>query len=173
MRRRHFTLTTIVVALTALLTPTTAWATDADTSPVQERIDEVIAEHGGDQTAWNEVSWDDGDIVLTIANDQNISIDDARGTSVPTTTAAASADNCASGKYCVYSRINYGGDKLTYSSCPATYTSFSLSGPIRSIKNDRSSGTVKAYNGSTLKKTLSPGTGTVNISNVTKITCTT
>lgn len=32
-----------------------------------ERVAQVIADHGGTQTGWNQVSWDDGDTVLTLA----------------------------------------------------------------------------------------------------------
>lgn len=37
---------------------------------MQTRIDEVLAEHpGGTQVSWNEVSWEDGDVVLTLASE--------------------------------------------------------------------------------------------------------
>ena len=129
---------------------------------MQERVDAVIDQYGGAQTAWNEVTWDAGAVVLEL------------DPPVPGTDVVpyAGTDDCASGRYCVYSKTGYEGTKITYSSCPATYTSFTaLLGPVRSIKNDLRSGTVRAYNGSTLKATLTPGNGTSNITNVTKLTC--
>ncbi|MFV0434072.1 MAG: peptidase inhibitor family I36 protein [Leucobacter sp.] len=131
---------------------------------MQERVEDVIEEHGGTQTGWNEVTWDEGAVVLTIAPE------DSNETSANSVRTAAK-DNCAAGKYCAYGKIGYGGNKLTYTACPATYTSFSAIGSVRSIKNNRTSGTVKAYNGSTLKNTLSPGNGSSNTSGITKITC--
>lgn len=152
------------LALLALFTPTAASATTAPASPMQEQVDEVILEHGGVQTGWNEVAWEGGGIVLTLVSEDSIE-------TAPNSARAAARDNCAAGKYCAYGKIGYGGNKLTYSSCPATHTSFSIIGSARSIKNNRASNTVRAYNGSTLKNTLSPGNGSSNTSSITKITC--
>lgn len=140
---------------------------------MQERVDEVIDEFGGEQIGWNEVSWDDGDIVLTLDPDVSVNAKATKAIAVTAAAAAASSkEDCASGKYCLYSRAFYEGDKLTFSSCPATHTSFTkLGGAPRSIMNDRSSGKVRAYNGNTVKVTLNAGTGTSNITGVTKVTC--
>lgn len=168
MRYARAALITTALALLALLVPAAASATEPEPVPMQELVDEVINEHGGEQTGWNEVTWDGGDVVLTI--------DPGLGSDAKPTTRAlaamAATDNCTAGKYCAYANAFYGGSKLTYSACPATQTSFGAIGSVRSIKNDRTSGTVKAYNGRTVKATLSPGKGNSNISGITKITCT-
>lgn len=171
MRHTRAALAATALALIALFTPAVASATEQETTPMQERVYEVIDEFGGEQTGWNEVSWDDGDVVLTLDPDNNLSVNANTMKSVGVT-AAASKEDCASGKYCVYSRALYDGYKLTFSACPATHTSFSkLGGAPRSIMNDRASGKVRAYNGNTVKATLNAGTGTSNISGVTKVTC--
>ncbi|MFD5225406.1 peptidase inhibitor family I36 protein [Microbacterium sp. NPDC058342] len=171
MRHARAAIAAIALALIALLTPTVASAAEQETSPMQERVDEVIDEFGGEQIDWNEVSWDDGDIVLTLDPDLNLSTTGKTTKSVGVT-ATASKEDCASGKYCLYSRAFYDGNKLTFSACPATHTSFSkLGGAPRSIMNDRASGKVRAYNGTTVKATLNARTGTSNISGVTKVTC--
>lgn len=156
----------LILALAVLMAPTSAGAADTTSSTVQERVDEVIDEYGGEQTAWNEVTWEDGDIVLTLAPETTTTV------SLRATVTATAADDCASGKYCVYSKTNYNGDKISYSKCPATYTSFTaLSDSIHSIKNDRTSGTVKAYNGTTVKSTLAAGKGSTSVTSITKVTC--
>ncbi len=162
------TLLTVVLALVPLVTPAEASAATPSITPMQEQVEDVIDEHGGVQTGWNEVTWDDGAIILTIAREDSIK---AGTISARAATASAARDNCAAGKYCAYGKAGYGGNKLTYSSCPATHTSFSIIGSPRSIKNNRTSGTVKAYNGSTLKNTLTAGKGNSNTSGITKITC--
>lgn len=164
MHHSRTLLATVTLTLIALLIPTAASATTPHTTPMQERVEDVIEEHGGVQTGWNEVTWDGGDIVLTIAPENG-------SETGPNSARAAARDNCAAGKYCAYGKIGYGGNKVTYSACPATHTSFSIIGSARSIKNNRSSGTVRAYSGSTLKNTLAAGNGASNTSGITKITC--
>lgn len=158
MQRTHLAAAAVTAAILFALTPAGAWAADSPTDDqMQARVDAVIDEYGGTQTAWNEVTWDAGAVVLELGTDF-----------VP----FAGTDDCASGRYCVYSRTGYEGTKITYSACPATYTSFTpLLGSVRSIKNDLGSGTVRAYNGNTLKAALTPGNGTSNVTNVTKLTC--
>lgn len=171
MRHTRAAIAATVLALIALFTPVVASAAEQETTPMQERVDEVIVEFGGEQIGWNEVSWDDGDIVLALDPDLSLSVN-AKTTKSVGVTAAASKEDCASGKYCVYSRAFYDGNKLTFSACPATHTSFSkLGGAPRSTMNDRASGKLRAYNGNTVKATLNAGTGTSNITGVTKVTC--
>ena len=58
-------LTTVVLAATV-----PAVASASDTPDMQERVNAALAEiPGGVQTGWNEVTWDDGAMVLTIAGD--------------------------------------------------------------------------------------------------------
>lgn len=165
MHHPRTVLATAALVLVALFTPTTASATTPPATAMQERVEDILEEHGGVQTGWNEVTWDEGAVILTIAPDDSI---EAGPVGVR---AAAAQDNCAAGKYCAYGKASYGGNKLTYSACPATHTSFSIIGSPRSIKNNRTTGTVKAYNGSTLKNTLTPGNGNSSTTGITKITC--
>lgn len=80
----------VVMAL-ATATPAAASATSTPAS-MQQRVNAVLAaEPGGIQTAWNEVSWDDGAIVLTLADE-----------TVPAA-EASQVGTCASGTFCVYS----------------------------------------------------------------------
>lgn len=173
--RRIPVLTAAALALTTLLVPSTAWAADKGEPAMQDAMETVIAEYGGEQTGWNEVTWNDGDIVLELDPtdpDNNDSDGLAIGTENSAGLVTAARDNCQAGRYCVYAKIGYNGNKLTYRTCPATHTSFgALLGPIRSVKNDRTTGTIRAYNGSTVKATLTPGGGTANVSGITKLTC--
>lgn len=83
-------LATTALALAALLTPTAASATTPDTAPMQERVEDVIEKHGGMQTGWNEVTWVEGAVVLTMATEESIE---------PGLNSARTArDNCAAGR---------------------------------------------------------------------------
>lgn len=153
-----FVLMAASVAALGVFAPVSATAVGPEDYPsMAERVAQVVAEHGGEQTGWNQVSWDDGAAVLTLA---------------PTATIAPlAAAACTAGKYCVYSQISYGGSELAFTACPATQTSFGVIGSVRSIKNARTSSTVRAYAGTTVRATLSPGAGSANVSGVTKVTC--
>ncbi len=154
------TLSTIALVLAVVLTPLHASADVPSTPSIQKQIDRVITQHGGQQTGWNEVSWDHGAITLTVNSETSLSPFAANGTT------------CAAGKYCVYSRSQQGGTKLSYSTCPATYTSFSaLSGSVRSVVNNRSNGVVRAYSGNEVKAQLSAGQAANNVTGITKLTC--
>lgn len=147
----------LILACLAILTPAATASAASTQSPIQERIDSLIASHGGVQTSPNTVVWEGGAIILEVWDP-----------SVSTTQATA----CAAGRYCVFSSTFYTGNKISYSTCPATLTAFgSLGGPVRSIKNNRSSGTVRAYSGTTLKSTLPPGAGAGSVLAIDKITC--
>lgn len=173
--RRIPALTATVLAIAALLIPSTAWAADGAGSEMQDAVETVIAEYGGEQTGWNEVTWDDGDVVLELDPtdpDNNDSDGPVIGSESASGLIAAVRDNCQAGRYCVYAKIGYNGNKLTYRACPATHTSFgALLGPVRSVKNDRTTGTIRAYRGSTVKAALAPGRGAANVSGITKLTC--
>lgn len=160
MRIARLTLTFVLAVVLSVAGTSAAQAVTTDPA-MQSRVDAVIDQFGGTQTGWNAVAWDDGAVVLELAPE-----------SAGTDSVTAAADNCASARYCAYASANYQGNKLTYSACPATYTNFSalLASP-RSVKNDLSSGTVRVYGGSTVKATLSAGSGTSNVTGVTKITC--
>ncbi|OJX94656.1 MAG: hypothetical protein BGO96_00795 [Micrococcales bacterium 73-15] len=121
---------------------------------VQQLVDAVIAEHGGTQTAWNEVSWDGGATVLTLAPD-----------AVGGITPFAAVGSCASGKYCAYSGSNLTGSKLTFSTCGSH--SVTALPSVGSIANARSSGVVVALNGVIFVAAQDPG-GWKNVSGTVK-----
>ncbi|MCM3656214.1 hypothetical protein M3147_03005 [Agromyces mediolanus] len=116
----------------AVLAPVPALAaTSPDEPDLQQQIDAVLAEFpGGTQTAPNEVSWQDGTVVLTLANDEQV--------------AARSVGSCATGTHCVYSGSGLSGSKLTFSTC-STQSVAPLGAPVASIANARSV-VVRAYN---------------------------
>ncbi|MCS4276498.1 hypothetical protein M2390_001680 [Mycetocola sp. BIGb0189] len=162
MRFLRTTLAAAALTLLTLATPSIASAQGSSADAMQARVDSIISVHGGEQTAWNEITWDNGDVIATLSAEPAAS---ARSLS------ALAAGNCASGRYCAYSLLNYGGDRLTYSACPATNTSFSAIGTVRSISNNRASSTVRAYAGTTLKNTISSGSGASSTTGITRITC--
>ncbi len=144
-------------------------ASEPSQTLIQDRIDEVIEKHGGEQTNWNEVTWDKGNIVLTIESNRTGN-GGLRSTESSGTTSPQAI--CESGKFCLFGRSAYGGSKLTYSSCPATISSFdAIGGSVGSIKNNRASGTVKAYSGSSVMATVSAGQGNSSLTGITKVTC--
>ncbi len=120
--------------------------------PMQDRVDAVIAEFGGEQTAPNEVSWDDGAVILTLA---------------PEGVTAFAIGNCPSGSYCAYSGLSYSGSRLAFSTCTSGNSVAALPS-VKSIANSRTSGTVKAYNGSTLVATVNANTGKTPITAAVK-----
>lgn len=127
-------------------------------SGTQDRIDEVLREHpGGDQTAWNEISWDDGAVILTLASTY--------------ITPFAAVGGCTSGRFCAYNQTGYRGDKLTFSTCTSSHSVSALAGAVRSIANSRSTGSIRAYAGSTLLATAAAGTGSNVTGTTTKFVC--
>lgn len=131
-------LQSITVATILLLLPSTAHA-----SPVDEAIVQALDEHpGGVQTAWNEVSWDDGDVTLTIAPRSLLA-------------TFSSFGRCDRGAFCIFSGYGGVGKKVTYRSC-GTYSTSVLGQPVRSIVNSRSGNTVRGKNGSTIVVTVGP-----------------
>lgn len=130
---------------------------------LQDRVDAVISEFGGTQTASNEVSWEGGAVVLTI--EDGIAPRAADGI------ALGAIGNCAAGAFCAYSGFGYSGNKLTFTACTSGNSVAAL-GTVRSIANARTSGIVRAYDGSTLVATLSPGTGRSSVPvGIDKLNC--
>ncbi len=161
IKKNALTLTLLVSAATALTTAAPAAALGSTTStPMQQRVNAALAaEPGGMQTAWNEVSWDDGRIVLTLAPP-----------ALPWE-VAAQVSNCASGKFCAYSAAGYGGNKLAFSTCTSNLSVSALGAPVRSIANSRTSGTVTAYNNGTYVTTVAAGTGKNILVSITSLSC--
>lgn len=124
--------TRITAALTlaaALLLP--AQAANASPTDVQTRIDQVLADFpGGVQTGANEVTWGDGDVVLTVAD--------------PEAPAIRGIGSCDTGAHCVYSASNLTGSKMTFSTC-TTQSVAPLGTAVKSIANARTV-VVRAYN---------------------------
>lgn len=169
MRQFSAVLATTMIAFLALFVPTTASAVTPTTITVQDLVDEVIDTHGGQQSSWNEVSWDGGDIVLTIDPGPSNS---AAKVAPLAEYATSSTSTCPAGRCCAWNYTHYRGDRLTFATCPATVTSFTTIGSVRSVYNARTSGTVRAYSGTALKATVTAGKGATNVSGITTITCT-
>jgi len=142
----------------AVLAPVPALAaTSPDEPDLQQQIDAVLAEFpGGTQTAPNEVSWQDGTVVLTLANDEQV--------------AARSVGSCATGTHCVYSGSGLSGSKLTFSTC-STQSVAPLGAPVASIANARSV-VVRAYNSIGVVGSVSAnGSANTGSWGVTKVGC--
>jgi len=133
-----------------------AHAAEPVRSPMQERIDEVLAEFpGGVQIAPNAVSWERGTIVLELSG----------------AVAARAFAGCATGAYCAWSGIGYTGSKLTFTACSAGGSLVSLAplgipGSANSIANARSSGRVAVINGTTTVRSVAAGTGVASFTPV-------
>ncbi|GAA5200158.1 peptidase inhibitor family I36 protein [Microbacterium jejuense] len=139
----------------------------AVTDTTQDQVDAVISEYGGVQTAPNEVSWDDGAVVLTVAPEDSARFGDARSSGV----TAFSVGSCPSGYFCAYSGVSYTGSRLTFSAC-TTGNSVAALGTVRSLANSRGTGTVRAYDGWATVATLGPNTGITSVAaGIDKINC--
>lgn len=132
------------------LTAAPAHAAEPPSTPLQKRVDEVLAKFpGGEQITPNAVSWEKGAIVLELADE---------------TTAARSVGSCATGAYCAWSNYNYAGSKLTFTACSSGGTMVSLAplgapGAAKSFASARGTGTVKVINGTTVLAAVAAGSG--------------
>lgn len=149
--------------LALCITATPAHAAEPSPSPLQERIDEVLAKFpGGEQIAPNAVSWEKGAIVLELAAGA---------------TAARAVAGCVSGAYCAWSKFGYIGSKLSFTACSTTGTLVSLAplgppGSTKSLANARSSGVFTANNGATVVYAVAAGVGVpVFTSTATHLRC--
>lgn len=136
---------------------------DDSTVTMQERVDEVLdTDPEAEQTEWNEVSWDDGEVVLTL--------DPTSTTDGQILRASTAMSKCPKGSYCAFSKRNYTGDRLRISSCINRSTTAMTA--VNSVANARTSGTVRAYNGRTRAATVTARSGKSSItSKVTRLTC--
>jgi len=158
---RKFAVTFAVASVLLILGAAPVSAVSSADAGIQARIDEVLAEFpGGTQISATTVSWDGGAILLTFPS--------------PNTRAIGS---CATGSYCAYSSTNFSGTRLAFTGCSADGTANSLAplgAAARSVANARTSGTVRAMNGTSVVHTLSANTGvSVNASALTNLSCTT
>lgn len=149
---------TLSIGVMLVLFPSQVNATRVDPS-TQARINAIIEEFGGTQSSWNEVSWENGEVILAVASS-------ADGAAAP-----MAVGSCAEGRYCAFSQAGYIGDKLSFTACPANQFSFAPLSNVRSVANSRATLTVRIYGGTVLKATLPPNTGTPNVSGVTRISC--
>lgn len=126
---------------------------------VQERIAEVMQEYpGGTQISRNEVSWDNGNVVLTLRSQDD-------------TVSPTNVGNCETGKFCAYSGTGYTGSSISFSTCTSSHSVAQLGTAVRSIANARTSGQVQAKNGSTVVLTVPHGTGANTTATVTTLAC--
>lgn len=150
---------TLALATAVLLASTPAQAANSEkqTSSLQERVDAVLERFpGGTRTGVNEISWEGGDVVLTLE--------------VPGATPRA-IGTCADDSYCAYSGTNLTGSKISFSSC-GTYSTSPV-GTVRSIANARTSGKVQGKNASnTVLSTVYAGKADNSTPNgISKLAC--
>lgn len=127
------------------------------TNPLQDQVDRILEAHpGGTQIAENQIAWDGGDVVLTIPSE------DVSG--------LAAVGSCATGRFCAYSGSNQGGLQLSFSSCTGTNSTAPI-GAVRSVTNARSSGTVSAFNGSSVVLTVGAGSTANTSATITRLGC--
>lgn len=154
----RFGAATIVFALALVIAPAdTVQATEAG-SPLQQRIDQTLAEYpGGVQTAPNEITWASEEVVLRLEDPAD-------------TRASAAIGNCPSGSHCVFSATDLRGSQLIFNSC-TTQSISPLGSPVRSIANARSSTIVRAYNDIGAVGSVSANSWTNTTWGMTKIGC--
>lgn len=156
---RTIRLSLLAAASAAVLTlGGTLSAAAASGETMQERVDMVLLEYpGGTQIAPNEVAWEDGTVVLTLAATDGI--------------APFAVGSCATGSYCAYNGSGLSGSKMTFSTC-GTYSTTAL-GAVRSVANARTSGYVAAKNSSgRVLATVSSGSSTSYApAGITQLTC--
>ncbi len=142
-----------LVSLILLATPTAAVAEETPISP--EVADALEVEPGGVVIDYWTAEWPDTGMRLDVE---------------PEIFLRAAVGSCASGRICAFSKVGATGTKLSWSSC-GTYSTSALGSAVRSIANARSTGTLKALNGSTTVASASAGTSTNVYATVTKVSC--
>lgn len=157
---RTFVTSVVALALVAGVSPGAQAAASAPEESLQARIEAVLAKFpGGTQIGPNEISWDGGQIVLTL-----------QGGTVGAETFAVGS--CATDAHCAYSGTYQSGSKLTFWACSTTVSTSAI-GQARSVANARSSGYVDAKNssGSVLATIWAGGSLGSAPAGVTKLTC--
>ncbi|MFK4728155.1 peptidase inhibitor family I36 protein [Agromyces mediolanus] len=150
-----------LIVAAAVLAPVSASAAvpavSSGDDALQQQVDAVLAEFpGGIQTGPDEVSWQDGAVVLNIAGSGGA--------------AARAVGSCATGTHCVYSGVGLSGSKLTFSTC-TTQSVAPLGAPVASIANARSI-VVRAYNSVGVVGSVSANSSATTSSwGVTKVGC--
>lgn len=143
----------VLAALVLTFVPTAA---QAQSSPEPDRFAAEVERildlaPGGVEIAPGRISWDGGDVVLTLD-----------GAVTP-----ALVSQCTSGQYCAWSSTGYSGSFVAFSGCSVSGTLNIIPGfTARSIANKRSSGYVVASS-----YILNAGSGYSSVSGVTTMTC--
>lgn len=123
---------------------------------MQDRVDEVLAAYpGGTQVGEGEISWNDGEVVLTLAQGGSF----------------RAVGSCSTGSFCAYTGTALSGARISFTNCTGANSVSPLGSPVRSFANARSSGTVYAYNGSTSAASTAAGTYKNTTDTVTRLGC--
>jgi len=159
----------VITTLAALLLQAQgASAAEVAAESMQSRVDAVIAEFGGLQTAPNEVTWDDGATVLDLAPSPDAPAPEA---ATPLARVALTVGGCAAGAHCIYSASNYAGDKVTFTGCSSNESVALLDGYVRSVANATANSTVRVFQGTSLLTRVAAGTGKNVSGAATRIAC--
>jgi hypothetical protein len=146
-------LATVTLAALAILAPAAAHATG---DPLQDRVDQVLEDYpGGTQTGAGEISWNDGDIVLTLKEG----------------VSSRAVGSCSTGSFCAYTGNTLSGARISFSNCTGTNSVAPLGSPVRSFANARSSGTVGAFNGGTVVDSTAAGTHKNTAATISRLGC--
>ncbi|MDR2373460.1 MAG: hypothetical protein LBD77_05055 [Bifidobacteriaceae bacterium] len=130
-------------------------------TPDSEIIHALAAQPGGHATGAHSAYWPA--LGMSMESSQAPSAQVARGV------VLGAVGNCASGSVCAYSGYMQTGAKLSWTTC-GTHSTGTL-GAVRSIANARSSGTLKAKNGSTIVATAAAGAWATVSGTVTNVSC--
>jgi hypothetical protein len=118
-------------------------------SPLQAEVERLLdLTPGGTQLDDHTISWEDGQVIVTVA--------------VPTEIVARAIASCPTGYYCAWTAPGFSGSSIWLASCTVGGSAHSLAplgGVARSFANARTSGTVTVKNGSSVVDTLTPSSG--------------
>jgi hypothetical protein len=136
----------LTACIPLLITASPAAATP---SPLQAEVERLLdLTPGGIQLDDRTISWDDGQVIVTVA--------------APTEMVARAIASCPTGYYCAWTASGYTGSSIWLASCSvggSTNSLAPLGAAARSFANARTSGTVKVKNGSSVVDTLTPSSG--------------
>ncbi len=138
---RNLTKLATALGVAALLTLSAAPtpAARADVALVHPEVAyALLAEPGGVATSWSTAEWPALDMTLTVSG-----------------VGARSVGSCATGAVCAYSQASQGGTKLEWTSCGSKSTAALAT--VGSSANARSSGTLQARQGTTVRASATAG----------------
>lgn len=154
--KRTPVLAAVVLGLVMTLGAAPAMAAAEDDRAVDPLVAAVLDEvPGGVMIDGRHAVWPQLDMVLTVPASSGI---------VPW-----SVGSCTTGRICAYNNTSLGGASLTFGTC-AVHT-IPSSFPVKSVANARGSGSVQARNGSTVLKTVAPGSWGNVSGTVTNLRC--